>query len=394
MKWNFITGMLKGRPQPATRLLAVTPPRTGERTLLGVENLLGSIAVPEPFSLEIAGDAAGVTLLARCREGSFVKQQLGVHYPQARVAEVSPEDDPLRLAEGEQSWAMNLRLQGPEYLPLRTFRDDDLLDQGSDPLISVIGSLSDLEEGERLVARMKLLSLGPDWSRQHLEKADHRPQPNPSSSPYNADVQIHRNDGVTMAILGLIALPTLMGYVWIQRGGDLEGGPVGPGDGVAGLPGGLGLVAHQEGPLRGQAPGPAAHQGEGLPHRLRVRAGDHRRPVAARDREPCQGAATQRGLGLQGLRQPRRGQLQGGEGPARCSGNRAVAAPPGDVAEPECPGCAGGGGPVAPPGGRGRPAHGGPLRGQGAVPLGQGRLRRRPRGGHGEQQAAQDPLPR
>ena len=61
-----------------------------------MENLLGSIAVPEPFSLEIAGDAAGVTLLARCREGSFVKQQLGVHYPQARVSEVPPEDDPVR----------------------------------------------------------------------------------------------------------------------------------------------------------------------------------------------------------------------------------------------------------------------------------------------------------
>ena len=90
MKWNFIAGMLKGRPQPATRLLAVTPPRTGERTLLGVENLLGSIAVPEPFSLEIAGDAAGVTLLARCREGSFVKQQLGVHYPRPAWARSPP----------------------------------------------------------------------------------------------------------------------------------------------------------------------------------------------------------------------------------------------------------------------------------------------------------------
>ena len=134
------------------------------------------------------------------------------------MSDVSSEDDPLRLAEGEQAWAMNLRLQGPEYLPLRTFRDDDLLDQGSDPLISVIGSLSDLEEGERLVARMKLLSLGPDWSRSYQEKADRRPQPNPSSSPYNAETQIHRNDGVTMAILGLIALPSLMGYVWIQRG--------------------------------------------------------------------------------------------------------------------------------------------------------------------------------
>ena len=88
---------------------------------------------PSPSPLEIAGDAAGVTLLARCREGSFVKQQLGVHYPQARVSDVSSEDDQLRLADGEQSWAMNLRLQGPEYLPLRTFRDDDLPDQGSDP---------------------------------------------------------------------------------------------------------------------------------------------------------------------------------------------------------------------------------------------------------------------
>ena len=94
MKRSLIKRIFGGRPQPATRLLAVTPPRTGERTLLGVENLLGSIAVPEPFSLEIAGDAAGVTLLARCREGSFVKQQLGVHYPQARVGEVSSEDDP------------------------------------------------------------------------------------------------------------------------------------------------------------------------------------------------------------------------------------------------------------------------------------------------------------
>ena len=54
-------------PQPV--LLAVTPPRTGERTLLGVENLLGSIAVPEPFSLDLCGDASGVTLMARCLDG-------------------------------------------------------------------------------------------------------------------------------------------------------------------------------------------------------------------------------------------------------------------------------------------------------------------------------------
>ena len=164
MKLSAIKRIFGGKPPPESRLVAVTSERTWERTLLGVENLLVSIAVPEPFSLEIAGDAAGVTLLARCREDSFVKQQLGVHYPQAKVNEVSPEDDRLRLAEGEQAWSMNLRLSGPEYLPLRTFKDDDLRDQGSDPMISVIGALSDLRDGERLVARIRLLSLGPEWA--------------------------------------------------------------------------------------------------------------------------------------------------------------------------------------------------------------------------------------
>jgi hypothetical protein len=52
---------------------------------------------------------------------------------------VDPEDDPLRTGEGEQAWSVTLRADGPEYLPLRTFRDDDLLDPGSDPLIALMG---------------------------------------------------------------------------------------------------------------------------------------------------------------------------------------------------------------------------------------------------------------
>ena len=88
-----------------------------------------------------------------------------------------------------------------------TFRDDDLLDRGSDPLISVIGPLSDLEEGERVVTRLRLLSLGPEWSRGHQEKANPRPRIDPSRTPHHTDARIHRTDGVTMAILGLLALP-------------------------------------------------------------------------------------------------------------------------------------------------------------------------------------------
>ena len=192
------------------------PPRSGAHTILGVENMVGSIAVPEPFSLEIAGDSDGVALMMRCRDRQVVKQQLGVHYPQAMVNEV-PEEE-------EQAWSTTLRVRGPEYLPLRIFRDDDLLDQGSDPLISVIGSLSDLEERQRLVARMKLLSLRLDWSHSYQEKADPRPRPDPSHSPHNADAQRHRSDGVTAAILGLIALQCRQGYLWMQRGETWKAG--------------------------------------------------------------------------------------------------------------------------------------------------------------------------
>ena len=117
MKINPIARLFKGGEKHATKLMAVTPPRSGERTMLGVENLVSSIAVPEPFSLEIVGDADGVTLLARCREGSFVRQQVGVFYPQARVNEVSSEDDPLRLTEGEQAWSMDLRRRGLSTCP-------------------------------------------------------------------------------------------------------------------------------------------------------------------------------------------------------------------------------------------------------------------------------------
>ena len=46
MRLNPIARLFKGGERPATRLMAITPPRTGERTMLGVENLLSSIAVP------------------------------------------------------------------------------------------------------------------------------------------------------------------------------------------------------------------------------------------------------------------------------------------------------------------------------------------------------------
>ncbi len=83
-------------------LLAVTPPKTGEHTLLGVENLLQSIAVPEPFSLKLVGNAGGMTLMARCIDDQVVPGQLSAHYTRARIRKVDVDDDALRQEEGER----------------------------------------------------------------------------------------------------------------------------------------------------------------------------------------------------------------------------------------------------------------------------------------------------
>ena len=207
----------KGDDRPPA-LLAVRPPRQGERTMLGVENLLQSVAVPEPFSLELAGDIDGVTLLARCQNDRVVRGQIAAHYPQARVNVIPPEEDPLRLNEGEQAWGMTLRVDGPEYVPLRTFRDDDLLDPGSDPLIALMGSLCDLKDGERVVSRLMLRSLGPNWSQAHLERGHRRAVEERRDPSYTYQTGPLKLDGVTMAALGVAAVGTLQGYLWVRDG--------------------------------------------------------------------------------------------------------------------------------------------------------------------------------
>ena len=215
---ELIERLLKNGEEKKPVLLAVTPPRTGERTMLGVENMLQSIAVPEPFSLELAGDADGVTLMARCLDDQVVRGQIAAHYPQARIQRVDPEEAPLRLDEGEQAWGMILRADGPEYAPLRVFRDDDLLDPGSDPLIALMGSLSNLRPQERVVARLMLSSLGPDWSQHHMERA-HKPAVEQRRDPsYTYQTGPLRMDGVTMAVLGVGAVAALRAYLWVQAG--------------------------------------------------------------------------------------------------------------------------------------------------------------------------------
>ncbi len=218
MRLAWIKRLLRGSDEHPPTLLEVAPPRTGERTLLGVENLLQSIALPEPFSLEIAGTADGAALMVRCMDGQSVRGQLAAHYPQARIREIPPEDDPLRLREDERAWETILRVDAPDYVPLRVFRDDDLLDPGSDPLIALIGALAGLNAGERVVSRLLLRSLGPGWSEGRLRRAHGSAVREPIDSSHIAQARALQHDGVILAVLAAGAFAALKAYLWVQAG--------------------------------------------------------------------------------------------------------------------------------------------------------------------------------
>ena len=207
------------RPAPAEPvLLAITPPRTGERTLLGVENLLGSIAVPEPFSLELAADRTGVRLMVRCLGSEVVRNQVAAHYPQARVRELAPAEDPLTVGPDEEAWSLTLHASGPDYAPLRTFQDRDLLDPGSDPLLALVGALGAAEPDERLAARLKLRALGPQWSRHHLARLYERPGQPPPPPAAGRETRQGAPDplALTVGVLGLGGFA--LGYNWLEAG--------------------------------------------------------------------------------------------------------------------------------------------------------------------------------
>ena len=217
MRRNPLTLFGRRRPQKPA-LLEVTPPRTGQRTLLGVENLLQSIAAPEPFALELAGRASGVSLMARCSADDVVRAQVAAHYPQARVRELGPDEDPLLVREGEQAWSIRLRPSGPAYAPLRTFRDRDLLDPGSDPLLALVGALGRVEAGERLVARLRLRALGPNWSQHYLAQLLAQEEKQRARYAPTAKPQSGNPNPVPLIVLGLGGLGLWQAHNWLEAG--------------------------------------------------------------------------------------------------------------------------------------------------------------------------------
>ena len=149
-----------------TRLIKLTPGRMETQPLIGMENLLSSLPVGDAVALELSGDAEGIRYFTRSSSHTpALKSLLQGHYSQSEVADVS-NNDPMAIRPGEMAHTRTLRVDGPEYLPIRTFEDSDLINPGADPLMAVLGSLEGPREAERIVSRLVLKRLPPDWAAQ------------------------------------------------------------------------------------------------------------------------------------------------------------------------------------------------------------------------------------
>src|SRR5215213_6334396 len=93
----------RGR-RTAAHVVEVVTPRTNLAALTSAENLLASIALAEPFSLEIATDSAKRRFLVRAGSEQVRDQlssQLAAAYPQADVRRIERRLDPAYCRPGE-----------------------------------------------------------------------------------------------------------------------------------------------------------------------------------------------------------------------------------------------------------------------------------------------------
>jgi hypothetical protein len=100
-------------------VVEIVAPRTNLAALTSAENFFASVALDEPFSLDLASDSSRRQFLIRATSGPVrdqVLSQLSAAYPQADFRELSTERDPAEQREGEQAVACTLRLRAPAYL--------------------------------------------------------------------------------------------------------------------------------------------------------------------------------------------------------------------------------------------------------------------------------------
>jgi len=149
----------------------VLPPFQNDKDATAMEQLAGTLArLPSSVALEIAGDHEQRRLLIRGAPQAVrrMASQLYAVYRQVEVEILPSAEDPARAWQepGGTAFAAELRLSGPEFLPLKTWKEFE----GNDPLLPLLGAF-DLRPGEHALSQVILRSAAPEgWADEHLRQ--------------------------------------------------------------------------------------------------------------------------------------------------------------------------------------------------------------------------------
>ena len=165
---------------PPSLVLQVIPPRTAVRDLPALETAMQALALDDrhPIALEIAGSATAGKFLIRATSRPALEHladQLYARYPQAKLLSLAPEQDPLHLCAHEAISALELTAGAASYLPLHRWRERELTQQGTDPVLGLLAALGHLPADLRVVAQLALVPAQERWSQTSQRLAVEHP---------------------------------------------------------------------------------------------------------------------------------------------------------------------------------------------------------------------------
>ena len=200
-------------------LASVIVPRTSStRDITVLETAMLGLALDarHPVALELASTASSRQFLLRATTAMsqrHLADQVQARYPQASIRALNQEDDPLALREGETVSAVELCAGAAAYLPLRAFRERELLQEGADPLLGILGVFNHLPAHMRVVTQLALIPVSPMWSRTYRRKSVEHPLEQERLRARREFSTVQANGPGTLQLVGMGVLVALL-LVW------------------------------------------------------------------------------------------------------------------------------------------------------------------------------------
>ncbi len=196
----------------------IVPRATSTRDITVLETAMQGLAqdARHPVALELAATASSRHFLLRATSAMSQRHlvdQVQARYPQANIRPVGQPDDPLALREGETVSVVELRAGAVAYLPLRAFRERELLQEGADPLLGIMGVFNHLPVHMRVVTQLALIPASPTWSRAYRRKSVEHPLEQERLRARRESSAVQASGPSTLQLVGMGVLVALL-LVW------------------------------------------------------------------------------------------------------------------------------------------------------------------------------------